>query len=314
MRRLGELRAQVADWRRLTQSVEELSSLSELAADDADLVAEIEAESARMTTELDGLELALALNGPYDNSAALLVVHAGEGGVDAQDFAAMLARMYVRWAERRGLKAEVLDTTDGEEAGIKNATIELRGNRAYGYAKAEAGSHRLVRLSPFDAAHRRHTAFALVEVLPELDGDHEITVADDDVRVDTYRASGAGGQHVNKTSSAVRMTHLPTGIVVTCQNERSQLQNRESALKILRARLLERQLREEADERSKLKGEHTAAGFGNRIRSYVLHPYTQVTDHRTDISIGDAQAVLDGAIDPFIDAYLQHQIGQDGES
>ncbi len=312
MRRLGDLRAQVADWRRLTQSADELAALSALTADDTDLLAEIEAETARLTAELDTLELALALNGPYDGSPALMVVHAGEGGVDAQDFAAMLTRMYVRWAERRGLKAEVLDTTDGEEAGIKNATIELRGNRAYGYAKAEAGSHRLVRLSPFDAAHRRHTAFALVEVLPELEGDHVITISDDEVRLDTYRASGAGGQHVNKTSSAVRLTHLPTGIVVTCQNERSQLQNRESALKILRARLLERQLREEADERSKLKGEHTAAGFGNRIRSYVLHPYTQVTDHRTDTSVGDAQAVLDGAIDPFIDAYLHHQIGQDG--
>jgi peptide chain release factor 2 len=223
----------------------------------------------------------------------------------------MLTRMYVRWADRRGLKADIIDTTDGEEAGIKNATIELRGSRAYGYAKAEMGGHRLVRLSPFDAAHRRHTAFALVEVLPEIEGDHEIAIADDDVRVDTYRASGAGGQHVNKTSSAVRLTHLPTGIVVTCQNERSQLQNRESAMKILRARLLERKMREEDAERSRLKGEHTAAGFGNRIRSYVLHPYTQVTDHRTELSVGDAQAVLDGEIDPFIDAWLHQQLGQE---
>ncbi len=311
MRRLGELRAQVIDWRRLSQSVDELATLAELSEDDADLDQELAGETEKLTADVDALELTSALSGPYDSSDALLVVHSGEGGIDAQDFASMLARMYVRWAERRGLKVEVLDTTDGEEAGIKNATIEIRGPRAYGYAKAEAGSHRLVRHSPFDAAHRRHTAFALVEVLPELAGDHEITVNDDDVRVDTYRASGAGGQHVNKTSSAVRLTHLPTGIVVTCQNERSQLQNRESAFKILRARLLERKLREEADERTKLKGEHTAAGFGNRIRSYVLQPYTQVTDHRTDTSVGDAYAVLDGDIDPFIDAYLHQQITPD---
>ncbi len=312
MRRLGELRAQVVDWRRLTQQADDLLGLAELSGDDPDLAQELAAEAERLTAEVDALELASALGGPYDASDAILVVHSGEGGIDAQDFASMLTRMYVRWAERRGLKAEVLDTTDGEEAGIKNATIEIRGPRAYGYAKAEAGSHRLVRLSPFDQAHRRHTAFALVEVLPELEGDHEITIDEDDVRVDTYRSSGAGGQHVNKTSSAIRLTHLPTGIVVTCQNERSQLQNKESAFKILRARLLERRLREEAEERAKLKGEHTAAGFGNRIRSYVLHPYTQVTDHRTDTSVGDAQAVLDGAIDPFIDAYLHQQIGADG--
>jgi peptide chain release factor 2 len=311
MRRLGDLRAQVGDWRRLTQSTDELTDLAALAGDDPALDQELTRETEKLCAEADALELSSALSGPYDASDALLVVHSGEGGIDAQDFAAMLARMYVRWAERRGFKAELLDTTDGEEAGYKNATIEIRGPRAYGYAKAEAGSHRLVRHSPFDQAHRRHTAFALVEVLPELEGDHEITINDDDVRVDTYRASGAGGQHVNKTSSAVRLTHEPTGIVVTCQNERSQLQNRESAFKILRARLLERKLSEEAEERSKLKGEHTAAGFGNRIRSYVLQPYTQVTDHRTDTSVGDVQAVLDGAIDPFIDAWLHQQIGQD---
>ena len=311
MRRLGEMRNEVDEWRRLTAQTEDLAVMEELAVDDEELAAELTREAARLKEDVDQFELDSTLSGPYDSSDAILVVHSGEGGVDAQDWAEMLTRMYVRWAERRGLKAEILDTTDGEEAGIKNATIEIRGPRAYGYAKAEAGSHRLVRLSPFDQAHRRHTAFALVEDLPELDGDHDITVNDDDVRVDTYRASGAGGQHVNKTSSAVRLTHLPTGIVVTCQNERSQLQNRESAFKILRARLLERKLHEEAEERTKIKGEHTGAGFGNRIRSYVLHPYTQVTDHRTDTSVGDAQAVLDGAIDPFIDAYLHHQTAPD---
>jgi peptide chain release factor 2 len=310
MRRLGELRNEAGTWQRLTAQVEDMAVLEELAAEDDELAAELARETARLKVDVDQFELDSTLSGPYDGSDAILVVHSGEGGIDAQDWAEMLSRMYVRWAERRGLKAEILDTSEGEEAGVKNATIEIRGPRAYGYAKAEAGSHRLVRMSPFDAAHRRHTAFALVEVLPEMAGDHEITINDDDLRVDTYRASGAGGQHVNKTSSAVRLTHLPTGIVVTCQNERSQIQNRETAMKILRARLLERKMNEEADERSRIKGEHTAAGFGNRIRSYVLHPYTQVTDHRTDVSVGDIQAVLDGAIDPFIEAYLHQQLSR----
>ena len=314
MRRLGELRGRTGEWRRLTDAATELSDLASMAEDDPHLGREVEEATVALAAEVDALELASTLSGPYDGSNAIMVVHSGEGGIDAQDWASMLTRMYVRWAERRGMKAEVLDTTEGEEAGIKNATVEIRGPRAYGYAKAEAGSHRLVRLSPFDSAHRRHTAFALVEVLPELEGDHDIAINDDDLRVDTYRASGAGGQHVNKTSSAVRLTHLPTGIVVTCQNERSQIQNRESAMKILRARLLERRLREEEAERSRLKGEHTAAGFGNRIRSYVLQPYTQVTDHRTNFSIGDAQAVLDGEIDPFIDAYLHQQLGEENEA
>ena len=308
MRRLGELRSEVEGWQRMGRQADDLAALAEMAENDAELAAEVATEAATLQAELDDLELRSALSGPHDDADAIMVIHSGEGGIDAQDFAEMLARMYVRWGERRGLETELLDTSEGEEAGIKNATIELRGPRAYGFTKGEAGSHRLVRLSPFDAAHRRHTAFALVEVMPEIENDAEVQINDDDVRVDTYRSSGAGGQHVNKTSSAVRLTHLPTGIVVTCQNERSQIQNRETAFKILRARLLERKLRAEADEMAKLKGDHTAAGFGNRIRSYVLHPYTQVTDHRTDTSVGDAQAVLDGAIDPFINAYLQQQI------
>lgn len=310
MRRLGELKSHVERWQSISHSAADLQTLAELADDDEALVQEIVDETTALGNQLDELELELALNGPHDRNNAILMVHSSEGGIDAQDFADMLARMYLRWADRRGYKAELLDETRGEEAGIKNATIEIKGLNAYGFAKAEAGSHRLVRLSPFDSAHRRHTAFALVEVLPEIESDNEINLNPDDVRVDTYRASGAGGQHVNKTSSAVRLTHMPTGIVVTCQNERSQIQNRETAYKILRARLLERKMKEEADELSKIKGEHTAAGFGgNRIRSYVLHPYTLVTDHRTDTSVGDAQTVLNGDIDPFINAFLQQQMG-----
>ncbi len=309
MRRIGELRSRIEQWQELDRSLTDLGELIDL-ADDESLEEDFRAELDRLTALTDEMELAATLSGPHDQSNAILVVHSGEGGIDAQDWAEMLLRMYVKWAGQAGYKSEVLDTTEGEEAGIKNGTLEITGSNAYGYAKAEAGSHRLVRLSPFDSAHRRHTSFALVEVLPEIESDTEIDLNPDDVRVDTYRASGAGGQHVNKTSSAVRLTHEPTGIVVTCQNERSQIQNRETAWKILRARLLERKMSAEAEERSRLKGEHTAAGFGNRIRSYVLHPYTMVTDHRTDVSVGDTQAVLNGEIGVFIDAYLKSQMGQ----
>ena len=308
MRRMGELRSGLEQWQDARQSLDDLAELAEL--DDPDMSAELESEHTRVAAIVDEIEMAATLNGPYDRNNAIMMVHSGEGGVDSQDFAEMLVRMYVRWAESRGFKVDVLDTTEGDEAGIKNATIEVAGTNAYGYTSAEVGSHRLVRLSPFDAAHRRHTSFALVEVLPEIESDQQIDLNPDDVRVDTFRASGAGGQHVNKTSSAVRLTHLPTGIVVTCQNERSQIQNRESAFKILRSRLLQRKLEAEADERAQIKGEHTNAGFGNRIRSYVLHPYTMVTDHRTDTSVSDAQSVLNGNIDPFIDALLKSRIGQ----
>ncbi|HVL24470.1 MAG TPA: peptide chain release factor 2 [Thermomicrobiales bacterium] len=308
MRRLGELKARIEDWTSAEKSTADLLDLLEMAEGEPELLAEIEQERDALRSKVDTLELQSALDGPHDRSDAILVIHSGEGGVDAQDWASMLTRMYLRWAEKRGFKAELLDNTDGDEAGIKNATIDIRGTNAYGMLKGEGGGHRLVRLSPFDSAHRRHTAFALVEVLPQLENDTEIDLKPDDVRVDTYRSSGAGGQHVNKTDSAVRLTHLPTGIVVTCQNERSQIQNRESAFKILRARLLELKLEEQAKERRELKGDKIAAGFGSRIRSYVLHPYTQVTDHRTGTSVGDAQGVLDGGLDPFIDAYLQHLI------
>ncbi len=310
MRRLGELKTRLERFEDLEQRLADLAELIELGDDDPAFYETIATDADRAAAEIDALELELTLNGPYDANDAILVVHSGEGGVDAQDWAEMLSRMYLKWADLRGFENELLDTTDGDEAGIKNATIEIRGKNAYGYVRGEAGSHRLVRLSPFDSAHRRHTAFALVEVLPQIESNADIDLRDEDIRMDAYRASGAGGQHVNKTSSAIRLTHIPTGIVVTCQNERSQTQNRESAMKILRARLLERQMQAEAAERSKLKGEHTAAGFGNRIRSYVLHPYTLVNDHRTEVSVGDIQAVLNGEIDPFIDGYLQQAIGQ----
>jgi peptide chain release factor 2 len=239
----------------------------------------------------------------------LLSVHAGAGGTESQDWAAMLLRMYLRWAETRGYKTETVDSTQGEEAGIKSATVLMEGAYAYGYLRAERGVHRLVRMSPFDSAHRRHTSFALVEVVPNLDDDIELDIGPDDIRMDIYKSSGAGGQHVQKTSTAIRLIHIPTGLVVTCQNERSQTQNREMAMRILRGRLydLERQKREE--EAARLKGEHVDAGWGNQIRSYVLHPYKMVKDHRTDHEVGNAEAVLDGRLDDFIEAYLRRTAG-----
>lgn len=311
MRRLTSLRAQVDEWNAFHSELADAAMLLELADAEADAatLAEVAADVDRLSARIDELELRLMLAEPYDDHDAIITITAGAGGVDAQDWADMLLRMYLRWAERRGFKTEVLEHTEGEEAGIKSASIELRGDYAYGFAKAEKGVHRLVRLSPFDQAHRRHTAFAQVEVLPEVAEDLEVEVNDDDLRVDTYRASGAGGQHVNKTSSAVRITHLPTGLVVTCQNERSQLQNRETAMKILAAKLLELKLREREAEQARLKGDRQAAEFGSQIRSYVLQPYTMVKDARTNESTGDVQAVLDGAIDPFIVAYLQSRIG-----
>src|SRR5947209_15663442 len=295
----------------LERRLSDAEVLFQLARDEDDDSVEAELEEAVRTLrrDLDQLELRSLFTGEHDERDAVCEIHAGAGGVDAQDWAEMLLRMYLRWAERRGFKAEVLDLSEGEEAGIKSATAELRGPYAYGLARAEKGVHRLVRLSPFDQAHRRHTAFAQVEVLPEVAEDVEVEIDDEDLRVDTYRASGAGGQHVNKTSSAVRITHLPTGIVVTCQNERSQFQNRDSAMKILRAKLLELRVREREAEQARLRGERVAAEFGSQIRSYVLHPYTMVKDQRTDVSTPNVQAVLDGEIDPFIEAYLRSQIG-----
>ena len=314
MRQLTSLKNRVDTWHEMRGTIDQLSELEELIDDDPDLYQEVREESDAIARRVETMELELLLNGPYDESDAIVAIHAGTGGVDAQDWAEMLLRMYMRWGEKRGFEVALLDRTEGDEAGIKSATLEFKGDYAYGYTKGEAGTHRLVRLSPYDAAHRRHTAFALVEVLPEVEDVQEVEVQDDDIRVDTYRSSGAGGQHVNKTSSAVRITHIPTGIVVTCQDERSQLQNRASAMKILRARLMELKLREREAEQAELKGDVTVEGWGNRIRSYVLQPYTMVTDHRTDHSTGNVSAVLDGDLDPFVDAYLHDTMGSDAKT
>ncbi len=311
IRQLNALRGVVQTWDGLGQEIEDLQTLQELGEAEADAatLAEVGQETGRLTRRLGELEFQLALSGEYDHSDAIVGIHASEGGTKSQDWAEMLLRMYLRWAEKRGYKAEVLDITPGEEAGIKSATVQVVGEYAYGYLEGEKGGHRLVRISPYNSAKRRHTSFALVEVMPVVDREMDVEVNPDEVEMDVYRSSGAGGQHVNKTSSAVRLTHLPTGIVVTCQNERSQTQNREVAFRILRSKLLERRLREVEEEQKRLKGEHTGAGFGNSIRSYVLHPYNMVKDARTGHETSNTQAVLDGSLDEFMRAYLQSQIG-----
>ncbi len=268
---------------------------------------EVAADLKSLTQELDRRELALLYQDPYATYPALLSVHAGAGGTDAQDWAEMLLRMYLKWAEGHKLESRLLDQSEGEEAGIKSVTVRLAGDHAYGQLRAEKGVHRLVRISPFDAAHRRHTAFALVEVYPEIPDEVGVEVDEKDVRVDVYRSSGAGGQHVNKTSSAVRITHIPTGIVVTCQNERSQQQNRETAWRVLRSRLLDHQRAQRLDHLADLKGDVVSPEWGNQIRSYVLQPYTLVKDARTGLEVGNVEAVLAGEIDPFIEAYLRQE-------
>jgi peptide chain release factor 2 len=295
----------------LTQESADLNELIVLASDDGELD-EVAAAVATLKRELDRLQEEALFSGEYDAGDAVVSIHAGEGGTDAQDWAEMLLRMYLRWAESRGYKTELLEASPGEEAGLKSATFTVSGENAYGVLKAERGVHRLVRLSPFDQAHRRHTSFAQVIVSPLLSDDEGIDVDESDLRIDTYRASGAGGQHVNKTDSAVRITHLPTGIVVSVQNERSQLSNKNTALKILRSRLAELEQEQREEELARERGEVKTTGFGSQIRSYVLHPYQLVKDHRTDLEEGNTQGVLDGNIDPFITAYLLKTAAQNG--
>jgi len=281
---------------------------------DEAVAAELAADVDALDRDLSEREVDLLYSDPYSDNPALISVHAGAGGTDSQDWAEMLLRMYLRWGERQKLDVEFLEESAGEEAGIKSATIRVAGARAFGRLKSERGVHRLVRLSPFDSAHRRHTSFALVELSPEIEDDVDVEINPDDVRVDVFRSSGAGGQHVNKTSSAVRLTHIPTGVVVTCQNERSQQQNRDVAWRVLRSRLLALQQAAHAEHLAELKGESMPAEWGSQIRSYVLHPYTMVKDHRTGAEVGNAQAVLDGELEPFIEAYLRWQIGENGSN
>lgn len=311
MSRLTAINEETALWRDIEEridSIEELVDLS-IAEGDSSLEEQINTDLDQVQNQLESLEVRLAFGGKYDEEAAILAIHAGAGGTESQDWVEMLMRMYLRWGERSGRATKVLDLSPGEEAGIKSVTLEFDGALAYGYLKSERGVHRLVRLSPFDADHLRHTSFALIEVLPRVDDDVEVKVGPEDLKVDFFKASGAGGQHVQKNLTAVRITHLPTGLVVTCQNQRSQLQNRETAMKILKARLLELELAKKAEEQSRLKGEHVDAGWGNQIRSYILHPYKLVKDHRSGFESTAPEQILDGDLDEMINVYLKSTIG-----
>jgi peptide chain release factor 2 len=311
MRQLADLRDQVQTWQGLDHRVKEALELMVMAEAEADdsLLTELTGEVESLEKLLGDLEFKLILSGPHDKDSVLLSIHAGAGGTESQDWTQILLRMYLRWAEDRGYNALIVDQTEGEEAGLKSVTVEIEGEYAYGYAKAERGVHRLVRISPFDASKRRHTSFALVEAVPDLNTDIDIEINPNDLEIDVYKSAGAGGQNVQKNSTAIRLKHLPTGMVVTCQNERSQLQNRETAMRILRGRLYDMELKKQEEEQARLKGKHIEAGWGNQIRSYVLHPYKMVKDHRTDHEVGNAEAVLDGRLDDFIQAYLRHTIG-----
>lgn len=300
------LKDKVERFARLESQWEDLSTLIELAIeeDDGSVIREIAVDLARFTEELGRLKLETLLNGLYDKNNAILTLHAGAGGTEAQDWVQMLFRMYTRWAEKRGFQVKTLDFLDGEEAGIKSVTFQVTGENAYGYLRSEKGVHRLVRISPFDASGRRHTSFASLDVMPELDDEIKIEINPDDLKIDTYRSSGAGGQHINKTESAIRITHIPTGIVTACQTERSQFQNRDTAMKMLKARLLELKEREHKEKIEDLKGVQMDIAWGSQIRSYVFCPYTLVKDHRTGFEMGDINSVMDGALDGFINAYL----------
>jgi peptide chain release factor 2 len=300
----NRLREEVESWGGFARRIQDATELVQL--DDESLHDELEKEVESIEKELEKRSFTAMLSGRYDAEDALLAIHAGAGGTDSQDWAEMLERMYLRWAEKSGYATEILDMTEGEEAGIKSITIAVDGKYAFGYLRSEKGVHRLVRLSPFDAAHRRHTSFALVEVLPQIAmDDPEVEIDPNDLKIDVFKSSGAGGQNVQKNATAIRITHVPTGIVVSCQNERSQLQNKENAMRVLRSRLLEMKQAEKDEEVANLRGEYTKAEWGSQIRSYVLHPYQMVKDHRTEYERGNAQAVLDGDLDDFMEAYLK---------
>ena len=306
-RELKHLQDRIENHSRLASEIEDIEVLIEIAIEEEDLsiVSEIESSVAILEKEINSLKLETLLKGDYDKNNAIISLHAGAGGTEAMDWTSMLYRMYTRWCESRGYEVEVLDMLPGETAGIKSVTFQATGTNAYGYLKAEKGVHRLVRISPFDSSGRRHTSVASVDVMPELEDDLEIEIRPDELKIDTFRAGGAGGQHVNMTDSAVRITHIPTGTVVQCQNERSQMQNRETAMKVLKARLLELKEREAMEKMEAMKGDMKKIEWGSQIRSYIFHPYSMAKDHRTGVEIGNIQAVMDGDLDELINAYLQ---------
>lgn len=307
---LNAIKSSVDQYEGLQQEYDDTAMMAELAEEEGDeeLAADIGGSIENLLKKLEDFELQLLLSAPYDKMNAILELHPGAGGTESQDWGQMLLRMYTRWAEKHGFKVETLDYLPGDEAGIKSVTLLIKGYNAYGYLKAEKGVHRLVRISPFDSSGRRHTSFVSCDVVPEITDDVDIEVRTEDLKIDTYRASGAGGQHINTTDSAVRITHIPTGIVVTCQNERSQIKNRERAMTMLRSKLYERKLEEQQKELDEIRGEQSDIAWGSQIRSYVFHPYSMVKDHRTSVETGNVGAVMDGELDPFIDGYLRSQI------
>ncbi|MDP9699842.1 peptide chain release factor 2 [Paenibacillus intestini] len=307
---MNAVKGSVDQYAKLQQDYDDALMMAELADEEGDeeLATEIGNSVAAIVGKLEEFELQLLLNQPYDKMNAILELHPGAGGTESQDWGQMLLRMYTRWAEKRGFKVEVLDYLPGDEAGIKSVTLSIKGHNAYGYLKAEKGVHRLVRISPFDSSGRRHTSFVSCDVVPEIDDTIEIDIRTEDLKIDTYRASGAGGQHINTTDSAVRITHIPTGVVVTCQNERSQIKNRERAMTMLRSKLYERKIEEQKQQLDEIRGDQSEISWGSQIRSYVFHPYSMVKDHRTSVETGNTGAVMDGDLDAFIDGYLRSQI------